>query len=443
MTFSELTENREATSAVAIAGIAVASTMVGSTWSGLCVLAVAIILGFACDAGWPPGKRAAAVRHAAFVAAALFILVVISVVPLPASLGHPIWLEADAVLGGVRASLAVDRGTPFNSLGLLLAPFALFIATLLLVRTDENLRLAWSALVGLSIVLTVPPLAWFALTAPADAGFYGVFGDPVSAALCLTILCFVSTSLAAYHRRRYQSAAALDYLNANAFSSRHHWRLTVFFAGAAAIFALGVLMTGARTGVVAFVGGVAVMLMMRVYLRASSWLMAIAPVVAGIVVLIGIVTTFLSSLDRLDMISAAATPRFCTYSATVAAVRDYFWVGSGLGTFDRVIPAYWLAACSEWNPADLVHSGFLEVPLTLGVGGLLVFLVGWFMLGRVFLHGLMERKRMQAVPLACVGILVALILDTALAFSMRHVGTSLLIAVTLASGCGISLARVK
>lgn len=185
------------------------------------------------------------------------------------------------------------------------------------------------------------------------------------------------------------------------------------------------------------------MVMMRVYLRASSWFMAIAPVVAGIVVLIGIVTTFLSSLDRLDMISAAATPRFCTYSATIAAVRDYFWVGSGLGTFDRVIPAYWLAACSEWSPADLVHSGFLEVPLTLGVGGLLVFLIGWFMLGRVFLHGLTERKRMQAVPLACVGILVALLLDTALAFSMRHVGTSLLIAVTLASGCGISLARVK
>lgn len=443
MTLTAWTENREAAHAVAIATVAMVAALVGPTWSGLCVLAVAGLLAMAARTGVPPGRRALVVRQTAIVAGVLFFLVALSVLPVPSGLAHPIWTESGTILQTVSPSMAVDRGTPFNSLGVLMAPFALFIATLMLVRTDDNLRLAWSTLVVIGLALTVPLLAWFVVFPPARGGFVGVFGDPVAAALAMSVLCFVAIGMTAYHRRRFQSAAALDYLNAASSGSRSHLRTARLFAAAGLVFALGVFATGARTGMVSFVGGLLSMVLIRGYLRANSRMMALAPMVAGIVITIGIATVFLLSLDQRDVLSQAATQRFCGLSATMAAVRDYFWLGSGLGTFERVLPAYWLAACSQWNPSDVAHSGYLEVPMTLGIGGVLVFAAAVLLLGRAFFQGLTERKRMQSVPIVCIGIMTALLLDTGLAFSVRHVGTSLMIAVVLACGAGISLARVK
>jgi O-antigen ligase len=88
----------------------------------------------------------------------------------------------------------------------------------------------------------------------------------------------------------------------------------------------------------------------------------------------------LAILGRFDVQQITADARWTMTSMTWQALRSYFPIGSGLGTFERVYQLHEPAQAAMWEVINHAHNDWLEVVLETGAVGLVVviaFLV-WF-----------------------------------------------------------------
>jgi hypothetical protein len=132
--------------------------------------------------------------------------------------------------------------------------------------------------------------------------------------------------------------------------------------------------------------------------------------------------------------------RLCVYQSIWLAIEQgRWWLGTGLGTFPDVFPAYRQPACGLYGYWEMAHSVFLEGVLTSGVLFLLCTVLAYYMLVRAFAHGVVHRRRYRHVPLACMGILLMLTLHSLVDFSLQIPGFALLAAAVLGSGAAVSL----
>lgn len=142
-------------------------------------------------------------------------------------------------------------------------------------------------------------------------------------------------------------------------------------------------------------------------------------------------------LSRFADVNSATETRINVYLATLRAIGDHFWAGSGHGTFSDMFPLYRDDSISADGLWDKAHNTYLELLLGLGVpaGAALIAAVIWL----VALCGIgaFNRRRGRHMPVIalCVSVLVGL--HALVDFSLQMAG----VAVTYAAILGIGVAQ--
>ncbi|MDB5650123.1 MAG: hypothetical protein JWL62_1643 [Hyphomicrobiales bacterium] len=152
----------------------------------------------------------------------------------------------------------------------------------------------------------------------------------------------------------------------------------------------------------------------------------------------------LSERSAYRMESGSDGARLCVFGSTLEATRNAWPLGSGLGTFQDVFPAYRDADCAGiagvWEAA---HNFYLEGALSLGLVFVVVVPVILFALTHAFLEGLRTRRRYRFVPSLGIAVLVLVGLHSLVDFSMQVPGVALYVAAILGCCATISLERAR
>jgi O-antigen ligase len=131
--------------------------------------------------------------------------------------------------------------------------------------------------------------------------------------------------------------------------------------------------------------------------------------------------------------------RLDTYARSMAAIKDYLWIGSGLGTFQDVFPAYRLDIAADQVIWDKAHNDYIELVLGLGLPAALLVLVAILALVIKALEGFFSRRRdaHYCAIAVCVSVLVAL--HSLVDFSLQIQANALSFALLLGLGLGQSV----
>jgi hypothetical protein len=197
------------------------------------------------------------------------------------------------------------------------------------------------------------------------------------------------------------------------------------------------LLTGSRAGVVGTLGMMVAAPAIFFRRRWSSRGGTAMAVIAGIAVGLVLLETLGSGVSsRFDLDRLADGGRWEAYRSTARIIADYPWLGTGLGTFPWVFPAYRSESVSMWGIWDRAHSTPLELASEVGLPLALLVAAGWLVVLTVLAQGIRKRRRDAILPIS--GLLVALLalLHSSIDFSLQIPGFSILVAAI--TGCGLA-----
>lgn len=336
-------------------------------WAGV------IALGWFFVRGWR-APRGRAIHVALGLIAAIVLLVVVQLVPLPPS----VWRSlpgrdvAGHVLDVVGASgtwlpLSVDPASTRECGYFLIPPIAMFVAALHLDRQDQLrlLLLVVAAALLSALLVMIQAQGAMDLTlydAPHATKGKGIFANKNhnAAFLVMTIplVAMLGRSLTLFRQRDMQSLVT---------------------GIAIAVLAIAVLGCLSRAGIallpIALIA--CIPLIGRWSLVVRHW-----KIVAGAVVILVIAAIVIaqSSIvqETLDRFGASQEGRYVFWPDVLSTIRQFMPWGSGLGTF---VPIFRInESLQAVNPTytNHAHSDFLEIALEAGVPGLLLTL-GFFL----------------------------------------------------------------
>jgi O-antigen ligase len=127
-------------------------------------------------------------------------------------------------------------------------------------------------------------------------------------------------------------------------------------------------------------------------------------------------------LGRFDREGFAGGGRAETYRSTLAIIKDHPWLGTGLGTFAFVFPAYRGNDWTSWGTWDRAHNTPLEIASEMGVPLAGVVVAGWVGAFAVMWYGLWSRKRDHIVVIAALSVASLAILHSLIDFSLQIPG---------------------
>ena len=139
-------------------------------------------------------------------------------------------------------------------------------------------------------------------------------------------------------------------------------------------------------------------------------------------------------IGRLDSEGLASGGRPEAYGSTVAMIRDHPWLGSGLGTFSWVFPAYRSNAWTSWGVWDRAHSTPLEIASDMGLPLAGIVMLGWAGIFSVLGFGLWTRNRDQIILVAALTIAGIGILHSLIDFSLQIPGFALVVFSLVGAG---------
>jgi O-antigen ligase len=414
----------------------------------LALLAAAIV---------PKANRAVARLYgvALFVAVVVVLGALVQTTPWGhAALMNPIWLEAGQFIGGPEGVISASRYQPLHSVGYVLITIAAFVCALVFVRGESRYMTFLHVLLVTGAAVTLFCLVQYSqapnslLWAEKEhyiGSFTGTFINPNTAATYFGLLLLLSVAVAL---RQLDDVTLSRLLLARSRWSLHEQRrLRAFliYAVATFIFALALLLTKSRGGIVSSMVGVAVLTTILVFLQLRRRASRPAAAALTSLCLLGGAALFILFgglvTRRLEIEGLTDAARLCVYEATWRAIEANFWRGTGLGTFQDVLPSYRLPACKLYGYWDAAHNSLLEGWLGLGAAFLACTGLVYYKLLQTLLHGTRERRRLRYVPLSCLCVLVAVTLHSLVDFSLQIPGVSLTVAATLGAGCAISLTR--
>ena len=392
---------------------------------------------------------------ALFVAMLVVLCVVVQTTPWgQPALMNPIWLQTGRLIGDPEGVIAASRYQPLHSVGYVLFAMAAFICALVHVRGERRymtfLRVVLAAGCAVTLFCLVqysqsPHSLLWAEKKHYIGSFTGTFVNPNTAATYFGLMLLLSTAVGL---RQLEDVTLSRLLVARSRWSVHEQRrLRAFlvYAAAAFLFLLALLLTKSRAGIVSSLTGVALFTAILVFLRLrrrASRLVAAA--LAALCLLGGAALFFVYSglvARRLQIEGLVDDARLCVYQSTWRAIQETFWRGTGLGTFQDVLPSYRLPACKLYGYWDAAHNVLLEGWLGLGAVFLVCTGLVYYKLLQTFLHGMRERRRLRFVPWSCLCLLVVVSLHSLVDFSLQIPGVGLAVAATLGAGCAISLTR--
>ena len=375
-------------------------------------------------------------RVVAWLAGALVLVGLLSLVPLPASLwaGLPFReqiLAGFQLMGMAAPAIPLSLAPPATiwSLLSLLPPVAMFLLVVGL-SNEERRRLVVPllAVASISIVLgafqllggTDSPLRPYVVTNPTSpVGFFANVNHEGTLLLCsLPFIAFFAGRAASRRSRSKRSGGAIISVAIGLF-------LTV-----------GIAISGSSAGYGLFfpVALASLLIYRRSIAGRISW-----PWFAGMGLVLVIFTIAalrgpLSSEAFSGDLSDDPASRRMLAATTSEAIRDSFPVGTGLGTFSTVYRRYENPSRVTRQFANHAHNDYLEFVLELGIAGLLLILafIAWWatalvrvwrsefpgaalaragsvVIGVVLLHSIVDYPRRTSAMAAVIALACALL----------------------------------
>lgn len=365
---------------------------------------------------------------------------------------HPAWGAKAQLIADSVAELAFTRYEVLIAGGYVLTPLAGFLGAVLLVSDDLRYARFVQVLVAVNLgvaafciaqyVLAPQWLLWAPKAHYRDA-LTGPYVNPNTAATHYGLLLIVAIGSGLRQYQRVDILAYFDRKVATPFEARE-LRLLAFFAVASFTFLIALMLTKSRAGIVAALLGVTLLVVGFVYYAARSRVPVARAVGLSLLSLLGVLAIFSifgeRILLRLELQGLVDQARLCVYQSVWTAItQGKWWLGTGLGTFADVFPAYRQPECGLYGHWEMAHSVFLEALLTLGVVFPVCTALVYYVLVKAFAHGVVHRRRYRFVPLTCLGILLMLTLHSLVDFSLQIPGFALVAAAILGSGAAVSL----
>ena len=336
------------------------------------------IIAWAAATGDEPLPKSAQALMLILIAA--FVVVVLQLIPLPASLwAHGIRMriaEGYSLLGRPVPSLPLSL-TPYASLSTLLAiipPLAVFCAILRL----GAFRASWLAAALLAGAVAGITLGALQVVAPGAAspwylyhetnrgvavGFFANANHMADLLVCG--LPFIAALAAGGRSRNIQRYSAL----------------LIILAGAALLLVVGIALNGSLAGYTLAVPAIAASILIVAPAQRSVRLpVAIIAGLALVAAVAAMASTSIGSSRIGQEASGSVESRQEILKTTGRAIRDTMPFGSGLGSFVKVYPLY--ESADHVTPEYVVHAhnDYAELTLELGLAGVLligVFLAWW------------------------------------------------------------------
>jgi O-antigen ligase/tetratricopeptide (TPR) repeat protein len=207
----------------------------------------------------------------------------------------------------------------------------------------------------------------------------------------LTPAAYDSTTTAGmWTSQKFIAAHLLVFFPLAAAILLYYGRLKLIFLISMLFQLVAIAYTKSRGGTLALAGSMAVLGAMflwewrrgtELFRRNRGWLGGLLGAAVAVVLFYGpIRQTTLETLQRLGALAnpthLTLTPRLYIWRSALQILRDNFWFGTGLDTFQIVFPhyrtaLYWIL---EWNGTpEKAHNVILQTAATMGMAGLLAF----------------------------------------------------------------------
>jgi len=387
------------------------------------------IIAWAAATGDEPLPKSAQALMLILIAA--FVIVVLQLIPLPASLwAHGLRMriaEGYSLLGRPVPSLPLSL-TPYASLSTLLAiipPLAVFCAILRL----GAFRASWLAAALLAGAVAGITLGALQVVAPGAAspwylyhetnrgvavGFFANANHMADLLVCG--LPFIAALAAGGRSRNIQRYSAL----------------LIILAGAALLLVVGIALNGSLAGYTLAVPAIAASILIVAPAQRSVRLpVAIIAGLALVAAVAAMASTSIGSSRIGQEASGSVESRQEILKTTGRAIRDTMPFGSGLGSFVKVYPLY--ESADHVTPEYVVHAhnDYAELALELGLAGVLligVFLAWWMAAARAGWRTGGGGPYARAASIASAVILVHSVVD----FPLRTAAISATFAMCLA-----------
>jgi O-antigen ligase len=324
-------------------------------------------------------------RGPVWIGAALLLVGLASIVPLPGGMGSGLPLRAEVVeafrlIGMTPPSLSASLAPSWtlSSLLHLLPAAAMFLVVLFLSSAERRLLpTVLLAIAGASMVLGAfqlmggsdSPLRPYAITNPhSPVGFFANINHQATLLLCaLPLTAVIAGRMATRRSRSKRSGGAIISVS-----------IAVFFAA-------GIAISGSSAGYgLAVPTAVASFL---IYRRAAAG--RVAPGWWGGLAALALIFAYAGIQGPLskenfqgDLNASHPSSRRVMTSTTVEIIKDSFPIGTGLGTFSTVYRRYEDPTRVTGTFANHAHNDYVEAVLELGVAGLLLILAFLFWWGR-------------------------------------------------------------
>lgn len=349
--------------------------------AALQLLAAAILVFHVWTSGAPLARPG---RWLVGIFLAFVVLIGVQLVPLPPSLWtalpqRDVVIRSLALIGVAPGSmpLSLDPRATAASMLWLLPPAAMFLLATRLTR-DERSTMAkvLLAVATISIALGAfqlfggggSPLYFYAVTnANRSVGFFSNANHVATLMLCS--LPFAAMFMARAAKTRAEGGAREG--------------RTFIYAAIAAFIAIGIAINGSLAAYAMLIPVAAASLIL--FTRSTgkrAGPKTIGAVAVALVAFVGI--SFLGPLsdDRFmaKFTGASATDRNISIPTTIEAARDYFPIGSGLGTFREIYRTYEPIKDVSFIFVNHAHNDYAEIALELGLAGLLIVLgfIAWW-----------------------------------------------------------------
>lgn len=434
---------------LALAPLPFGSVTPGSIAFWCCLLGVGVMLAPLAHLD----RRHWAILGPVLATAALFgIIVLVQSFAAPDGLRDPIWAASEAALGEpVEATLSVAPGLASRALGLQLLMLLAFVGAFLLGADRAQARIlilvaayagAAYAAYGIAAFAFAPnTLLW------VEKHYYlgnltGTFVNRNTAATYFgtcSVLWMILV-VAELDRRLPKTAARFSDTVATLLKTDQSLliiRLTGFLICLAAT-----LMTASRAGalisILAIVFGVLLHGRGRLRGRIGGWIGLAALALVGLALVElwggGIGLRLSQNLFRLDQ-------RWGSYGATLAVIQDHFWLGTGLGTYANIFPAYRPSDFMIGIIWDIAHSTPLEIATELGVPFALVFLLLCLYLFVRLVRGALSTSGGAAYAAAGAAVAFLGVAHSSVDFSLQIPGYAVVFTMIVACGLAQSIPR--
>jgi O-antigen ligase len=366
----------------------------------------------------------------------------------------PAWQAAgDVIAMPIRPSVAMVRDQPLLSIGPPLAAIlSLLVGFIVCVNRDHAHRLihavAWSgtayAIFGIIAFLIDPTYVLWMKKEAYTTVLTSTFINRNSAAIYFGSCAIIWLLILADRARAQLPRGISPSLSLLAQLLRHPRRRAVVEFAAFFACLIAMFLTGSRAGVM--------LSLLAVVMAFGLFTLKVVPLgskrmrlflTAGCVAIILMQVLGAGVLGRVDREGLSGEGRLQTYRSTLAMIDDHPWLGTGLGTFAWVFPAYRSDAESSWGTWDRAHSTPLEIAAEMGVPLAAVVVASWAGAFIILGFGLWNRNRDHILVIAALAVGGLAVLHSLIDFSLQIPGVAIVVFALVGAGLAQSFRAAR